>query len=138
MWALWRGTPDITSCDPCPAGRVCLSNTGNISQTNPCPEGHICGEAITPEMQTLYKCFNGFYCKIGTKPWTVFDTLCNQGFYCKIGTSYANRFKFRCPLGFYCPEGTSFKLDLSRPLMQREVYLTKENFYLAQKLAQFC
>ena len=43
----WRGTPDFSSCEPCPEGRVCPVGTGNVSQGTICPEGHVCGEGTT-------------------------------------------------------------------------------------------
>jgi len=105
---------------------------------NICPEGHICGEGTTPEQQTAIKCFDGFFCKSSTTPSSVYEDLCIPGFYCGEATTFVNRYKFRCPRGFYCPSGTGSKSDLKRTLLRGEVFLTKADFYLSQKVAQFC
>eukprot|EP00931_Biecheleriopsis_adriatica_P048079 TRINITY_DN27768_c0_g1_i1.p1 TRINITY_DN27768_c0_g1~~TRINITY_DN27768_c0_g1_i1.p1 ORF type:complete len:5619 (+),score=1069.33 TRINITY_DN27768_c0_g1_i1:1474-16857(+) len=137
-WSPWRGTPDFSSCEPCPEGRVCPVGTGNVSQGTICPEGHVCGEGTTPEQQTAVRCYDGFFCKSSTTPSSIYSDLCIPGFYCAEATTFVNRYKFRCPVGFYCPEGTGSKDDLKRALLQGVVCIGKREFYLAQKVAQFC
>ncbi|CAK9073955.1 Uncharacterized protein SCF082_LOCUS36090 [Durusdinium trenchii] len=53
-------------------------------------------------------------------------------------TTFVNRYKFRCPIGFYCPEGTGARKDLKRWLQEGDVFFFKRDFYLSQKVAQFC
>jgi len=137
-WAPWRGTPDFSVCEPCPEGRVCPVNTGNVSLSTTCGEGYICGEATTPESQTDRDCYDGFYCGLSTTPSSVYKFLCVPGFYCGVRTSFIDRYKFRCPVGFYCPEGTGAKADLDRKLLLDSVYISKTQYYVAQKIAQFC
>jgi len=136
-WSPWRGATDIASCEPCPRGRMCSLNTGNVTQTTACPGGYMCGET-TGNATEAQVCPDGFYCGAGTDPVTYTEFLCPAGFFCGVKTSEANRFKFRCPLGFYCPSGTGFKQDLQRQLVAGTVYIQKEQFYLMQKLAQYC
>ncbi|CAJ1386138.1 unnamed protein product [Effrenium voratum] len=71
-------------------------------------------------------------------PDSVYKDLCPAGFYCAEATTYVNRYKFRCPVGFYCPEGTGARDDLKRALLQGVVCVNKRDFYLAQKVSQFC
>jgi len=137
-WSPWRGTPDFSSCEPCPEGRVCVVGTGNVSEGIICPEGHICGSGTTPEQQTAIRCYDGFFCRNSTTPDSVYRDLCPAGFYCAEATTFINRYKFRCPLGFYCPEGTGARADLKRPLLQGSVCVEKQEFYLTQKVAQYC
>ncbi|CAJ1350548.1 unnamed protein product [Effrenium voratum] len=72
------------------------------------------------------------------RPDSVYKDLCPAGFYCAEATTYVNRYKFRCPVGFYCPEGTGARDDLKRALLQGVVCVNKRDFYLAQKVSQFC
>jgi hypothetical protein len=136
-WSPWRGTPDFSSCEPCPGGRVCPIGTGNVSQGTTCPEGHICGEGTTPDNQTDTKCYDGFFCGSSTTPDSVWQYLCVTGFYCGEMTTFVNRYKFRCIVGFYCPRGTGFNPDLLRPLTPGVVYINKDQFYLTQIIAQY-
>lgn len=68
----------------------------------------------------------------------VYNYLCISGFFCKEQTTFANRYKFRCQLGFYCPLGTGYDKDLDRPLDKDSVYIGRTEFYIAQKMVQYC
>eukprot|EP00929_Paragymnodinium_shiwhaense_P068504 TRINITY_DN34467_c0_g1_i2.p1 TRINITY_DN34467_c0_g1~~TRINITY_DN34467_c0_g1_i2.p1 ORF type:complete len:2673 (-),score=484.12 TRINITY_DN34467_c0_g1_i2:4120-11166(-) len=136
-WSPWRGTPDFSACEPCPAGRVCPAGTGNVSMGMACPEGYICGEGTTHHEKAT-PCLDGFYCGPSTKPADVYNNLCPAGFYCARLTTLANRYKYRCPQGFYCPQGTGKKKDLDRSLFHGVAYVDTAPFYKIQKISLFC
>ena len=137
-FAPFRGVPDDISCEPCPAGRICLSQTANITSTNACSEGYLCGEATTLSSSTLYVCPAGFFCPRQTTPSSVYSNLCPVGFVCKSNTGFADRFLFRCPLGFYCPVGSAWTDQMDYPLQAPEAYLSRGQLYVIQTAALYC
>ena len=133
-----RGVPDVTSCDPCPAGRICLTKTDNITASDPCSEGYICGDGTTLATSTSHACLNGFVCGKQTTPTSVYQTLCTASFVCKEGTTFADRFRLRCPVGFYCPEGSPWKGIMEYPLQPGLAYFSSGQFYVLQVAGQYC
>ena len=134
----WRGVPDVTSCEPCPGGRVCLTKTANITASNPCAEGYLCGEGATLTTSTTHLCYNGFFCPKESTPTSVYTHLCAAAFVCKEGTTFADRFRIRCPTGFYCPTGSPWKSVMQYPLVPAVAYLSSGQFYVLQVAAQYC
>ncbi|XP_064629299.1 uncharacterized protein LOC135488586 [Lineus longissimus] len=115
------------TCDDCPAGFYCLTNT---SSPTPCPPGYYCplgtirdnqfpcdegtffNTTGASEKKDCKPCTPGYYCLV---PGLATPTgPCKQGFYCSGGSEYSQPYRASrggaCKPGSYCPEASPFPI----------------------------
>eukprot|EP00913_Durusdinium_trenchii_P013300 g12483.t1 len=136
-----NGNPYKTCCRGCALGFGHDLRCGlKAGERPPCKMncGMLAAPGTTSKGRPLDTCCRPSRFLTRQRPQTVYEDLCPSGFYCAEATTFVNRYKFRCPIGFYCPEGTGARKDLKRWLQEGDVFFFKRDFYLSQKVAQFC
>ncbi|XP_023933458.1 uncharacterized protein LOC106181652, partial [Lingula anatina] len=104
--------PDISACEPCPAGYYCLE--GVFVESGMCDPGYYCDSPITnvygssPALIGPYgprqaACPEGTYSNVSATPNVTMCLTCPRGYYCPVASIDPTD----CPRGYYCVDGSS-------------------------------
>ena len=95
-------TSDFTQ-NSCPQGHYCLSGTQHSTQY-PCPEGSFNNRSRQSNSTSCHLCTPGSFCQ-GVGQSTP-SGLCSPGWYCPRGSTTSTPTNSSCPIGYYCPIGS--------------------------------